>query len=810
MSEDRIDKALEAMRNESVPAEESDAARARAYDKLTAAPATVCGGFQTDLVAYLEGGLEASRRLLLEDHLGRCPECRRELAALRGESKVVPMPERRPSVWARRRAWAIAAGLAVLAIYAGRDRIDSLLAPGGPRAAVETISGKLYRMPEGALTAGATIAEGETVRTASATRAVLRLADGSTVEVNERTELYVHGAWSGATIRLLRGDVIVQAARQRRGHLRVETRDSMASVKGTIFAVSTGVVGSLVSVVEGSVEVAQPGRRTVLTRGQQAATNPAMRSTTVEDAVAWSQNAEKYLALLGDLSALEKQVAAIPRPALRTQASLLQYLPLNVAVYGAAPNMNGTINEALQLFDQRAAESSVFAEWWNSADAQRFRAAVERWQTLMPMLGDEIVFALSRPVPIGKETVPVVLAQVQTGRQEALKQALESLVAEKPVTGLYHVSDRLVVISDTSAHLQWALAALGQGSTSSFATEIAKRYQRGVGWLLGVDMATMAAGPGQARPDLLGVSGVKQVYFEQRTEQGAEENEATVVFEGTPIGPAFWLAPAGSSGAAEYVSGDAVLAVSASTRQPRQIFDEFVAQMSKIQPQFQDTLKTLESSLGISISNDIAGALGTDFALAIERPTVPIPGWVAVIEVNSPTSLNSTILRLMTLYNNLAGAADATKKIQVSQETANGHDWVTLRPASSPMAITWTYDGGYLVASSDRATALAAIATKSGGFALTRSPGFQQQLPAAAGLRPSGFLWLNTRGALEGMATVLQNPALQKLAASRDPVLVVANAEPGQVRFTSRTRLTSLLLDAMTANAAQKASSPRQ
>ena len=117
------------------------------------------------------------------------------------------------------------------------------------------------------------------IRTGPAAHAVLRLADGSTVDVNERTEMFVTAAWSGDAIHLQRGDVIVQAAKQRRGHLRVLTRDSIASVKGTVFAVSAGMRGSVVSVVEGSVEVNQPGRDVMLRPGQQAASNPALATS---------------------------------------------------------------------------------------------------------------------------------------------------------------------------------------------------------------------------------------------------------------------------------------------------------------------------------------------------------------------------------------------------------------------------------------------------------------------------------------------------------------------------------------------------
>src|SRR5205085_9611992 len=130
----------------------------------------------------------------------------------------------------------------------------------------------------------------------------LQLGDGSRVELNQRTELSVHAAWSGQTIRLDRGDVIVQAARQRRGHLRVITRDSVAAVKGTVFAVSSGSAGSLVSVVEGSVAVSQPGAERILTAGRQAATNSSLEQVKVRQAISWSQDVEKYYTLLAEFA----------------------------------------------------------------------------------------------------------------------------------------------------------------------------------------------------------------------------------------------------------------------------------------------------------------------------------------------------------------------------------------------------------------------------------------------------------------------------------------------------------------------------
>jgi hypothetical protein len=95
----------------------------------------------------------------------------------------------------------------------------------------------------------------------------------------------------------------------------------------------------------------------------------------------------------------------------------------------------------------------------------------------------------------------------------------------------------------------------------------------------------------------------------------------------------------------------------------------------------------------------------------------------------------------------------------------------------SPFAVTWTYDRGYMVAGSDRGAAARAIATRNGGSPLVWSPAFQQQLATSAGLHPSGFVWLNTNGVLQGLAALVPNASIQKLAAERDPILVIIGSD---------------------------------
>ena len=101
------------------------------------------------------------------------------------------------------------------------------------------------------------------------------------------------------------------------------------------------------------------------------------------------------------------------------------------------------------------------------------------------------------------------------------------------------------------------------------------------------------------------------------------------------------------------------------------------------------------------------------------------------------------------------------------------------------------------MAASNRGAATRAIATRSGGASLVWSTAFLQQLPSSAGLHPSAFVWLNTKGALQGLEALVPNATLQKLIAEKDPILVVFSGTTEQIHAASRTRLTGLILDVM-------------
>ena len=761
----------------------------------------VCEQFRHDFPAYLVKVLIPSRRVLLEDHLSRCPSCRKRIAELRGKRTVTDLPGRSSSRWVRLGTLAAAASLLIAIVYVGRDSIDVMMAPRGPRATVVSTEGGLFRVAAGSVQAGAAIGDRDSVRTGPGARAMLQLADGSRVDVNERTELFLTAAWSGQTIHLQRGDIIVNAAKQREGSLRVLTRDSIASVTGTIFAVSAGMGGSVVSVVEGSVAVNQPGKELVLRPGDQAASRPALASS-VAQAVSWSPDSQRYLELLASFVKIEQQRANFPAN-LRSKSALLAHLPAGVGIYGTVPNPGLTIGRALALAREQSTRNATFAAWWNSESAKELRQIAGRIEPVSPLLGEEIVFSVSvaeSSDSASGEPVPLVMARVQPGKRAELATAMERLFAQAGEPASFAVFDDLIVVSDSPSHLVWATAHLGQGASSPFAAAVTERYQRGVGWLIGLDAAsliTIASEDDGPPVELAAMTKMKYVFLEQRAPAGAEENEVTFAFQGSRTGVASWLADAGSGGAAEYLPADALVAGYVSMREPLRMFEELTAQMTRSEPKFASRLSSLEKKLGASFVQNLTAAVGTEAALALTGFSTSDSMWVMATLANNPAVIDSSLQKLVETFNAELGPDEQFEQIVFEQQSAGGRTWSRVRNEGLPLGITWTYDAGYMVAGTDRVVVERAIAARNGGFPLVRSSDFLGQLPSSAGLYPSAFAWLNTKGDVAMLSPLAPSPALGELMARRDPILVVFDGSAGQIRAASHTHISGLIMDLM-------------
>lgn len=437
MKNEKFERLLSDIRNELVDDQVVAQAGERIFRSIAGAAPAVdltshtlrgCQDFQALIPGYVEKTIAPARAMLFEDHVHACVACRHALEHAReGEpQRVLRLETRRRNSTSRAAsgatAWRWAMGAAaVFAAAIGVVAFGNGMLPGQHvvRASVQTVDGSLYT-GSGAemrlIPSGYEIRSGDEVRTAKGSTAVVRLLDGSLVEMGERSDLSVSRAWRGTTIHLDGGRVIVQAAKQRTGRLYVATEDGLVSVKGTIFSVNHGTKGSRVAVIEGVVRVDYGDQPTDLTAGQEATSSASVAKVPIQNEIAWSKNSAKYLALLGDFAVLQKQFAAIPGPGLRYSSDLLAYVPEHTVVYAAIPNLSNTLGEASRLFQDRMQESPALRAWWKQQQigkGPKLEDMLNQVKTFNSYLGDEIVFAIEKNG--ANYSAPVVLAKVKQG-----------------------------------------------------------------------------------------------------------------------------------------------------------------------------------------------------------------------------------------------------------------------------------------------------------------------------------------------------------------------------------------------------------
>ncbi|MGH9564871.1 MAG: zf-HC2 domain-containing protein, partial [Candidatus Angelobacter sp.] len=154
-----------------------------------------CTDIRKVLPEYHAGRLSESRVLLLEAHLHECAACRQQAETGKQTPVLQPWTQALPRMGAGGFRWAVAAVALVaagLSVYFLQAKFFA--GPVGMRASVVSMDGALYRVGfsgEQPLHRGDEISEGDKVRTAGGSRAMLRLRDGSLVEVNERAQLGV-------------------------------------------------------------------------------------------------------------------------------------------------------------------------------------------------------------------------------------------------------------------------------------------------------------------------------------------------------------------------------------------------------------------------------------------------------------------------------------------------------------------------------------------------------------------------------------------------------------------------------------------
>ena len=430
---------------------EADARRMHADRPQDAgAPARIegCADFQSLIPAYLRYELSEARALLLVDHTHECIPCRKAMKQARESRIAAAMPSvrkqnRKTSQYTLRPVvmrWGIAAALLIAVGLLALPLIQRYVPFGSLEATVQAADGPLYLVANAkttALNTGAQIGRGDVIRTAKDANAVLRLGDGSTIEMKDRSEVSISQTMRGTTLHLARGSAIVEAAKapaqgrtvmgklakefrkllgiQPPGNLFVDTGDSLVSVTGTTFAVNAGTKGTRVSVIEGEVRLDRNGDEKVLRAGEQATTSASIENIPVKDEVSWSRNAARYAQTLAGLTALQKELSAVARPGVRYSTRLLDMMPENTVLYAALPNLSTTIAESNRIIEERIQQNPALRDFFANRQDRKGHGmdhAVSAIKEFGEQLGDEIAVGAGMNDK-GEPVEPIVLAELK-------------------------------------------------------------------------------------------------------------------------------------------------------------------------------------------------------------------------------------------------------------------------------------------------------------------------------------------------------------------------------------------------------------
>jgi ferric-dicitrate binding protein FerR (iron transport regulator) len=777
------------------------AAAANRVEERLAQHATLesCEDFQALMPAYKAGTLSEARALLLKDHTHECVACYRALNA-----KPLATSHQPPAPWAARPAvlrWAIAATLvaaAGLTFWAFGDRLRP--APSGPEAVVESADGLIYRVSDTGtvpLIQGAEVAAGVDIRTARDARATLRLRDGSRVEMRERSAFSVSERGKDMTIGLDRGAIIVQAAKRKAGHLYAATRDCRVAVTGTVFSVNSGLKGSRVTVIEGTVLVAQDRHEHVLHAGDQVTTNPTVGATPVRLEISWSHNADAYIAMLNAVTALNVKLDQDHFPALRYSSNLLTMVPAQTVVYASIPNLSQALTEVQQVFVPKIIQNPTLAQWWQQ---NKLDQVIADMSTMSGYLGDEMVVAAALNSS-GHPGQPVLLAELKQSGFQAFAQAEVAklstgnhphnlrIVTDPSTIGSIPQGDcvllilpHLVALSPDAAALQQiAGGAPTTFATTEFGSQIVNSYSAGIGLLFAADVQAMSASHGNTghQPN------VQYFMVQQIGKGGAAETRAALIFKGQRTGVASWLAAPASLGALDFISPQATLAWAAAVKQPTAIIDEIMA-MQQSNPAFQQHVTEVQTLLGLDLRNDLAAALGSEVAMAQDGPLLPLPSWKVAVEVYDPVKLQASIQKLVDGANSMA-ALHSSPGVQLTQTTANGLTYYTVASQSATTfpSIHYVYTDGYLLAGSSQALLDSAIQNRASGYTLPRAAAFTSLIPHDQYANFSAMVYYNASTLTPLLEQFSQSPAVKDLTANLKPTLIAAYGENDRITFAT-------------------------
>ncbi len=794
-SNDKLSEAVDAIKADTPPETEitNAAERVRAAIESERGPKAVVTDswnsiedYISAIPAYLNKTLTEQQALLFDEELRSSIPLRRAVDEARGRSKegngkVNPASLNQKSRFNTMRWLASAASIAVVAVvmFLALPELPSFNQ--GKLAHVNEVDGQLYQIVDGGLQElqpGSWIDGRQRIRSATGSSAIITLDDGSEIEVDERSELSMTRRGSGNRIDVSRGRILVVASPQGSGTLDVFTDEFTVSVTGTIFEVAHGAKGSRVAVIEGSVDVSLEGNVSSLDPGEALGSRSKFATLNLEDEISWSQDADEYIAMLREVTALQKDIQAAMDSPERFSTRLLNLAPENTAVYMAVPNAPEKIAEVYEVIRTRMQNSVALNAKWTefeaAGEAEHLETIMAWMQEIGDTLGDETVLTFTIKDDAYSDVndsqsehyrlVPVVLSEVDS---DAFRAAFDSQIAQlsesfdaegneieiviiddaaDAVNGQLSVLliDDLLVASTDVETLQTMQGIIASGSSSFVGTDLHQMleasYSEGTEVLGALDAAEFAISftdPEEVTEEsqqafaASGLGNVEYVIAQYEQENGVTVIAGDMYFAGERQGVMSLLAEPGPMGSLEFFSTETTFATALLAHEPISVIED----LGEISIDGEPITNEPGAQTEIKLLFDIMSSIGGEVAFGLDGPALPTPAWKAVIEAYDEAALQSAIEESAQRFNDHAVREGNNSSVELKPADVGGYTGYMVNftidaTDEQPLAVTsvsfnYAYVEGYLVAAANEALIDRAIGFYKSGSGLPTDSEFQ-------------------------------------------------------------------------------------
>ncbi|HKW16438.1 MAG TPA: hypothetical protein VJO35_02910 [Terriglobales bacterium] len=535
-------------------------------------------------------------------------------------------------------------------------------------------------------------------------------------------------------------------------------------------------------------------------------------STPSKPTSPFAEEFAKYPGLQEELGKLAGRLQKeIQLPPLRSQSSLLPLLPASTLYYAAFPNSGEVLHQISNIFNDELRQSAPLRDWWQhgplATNGPVIQSYLDKIYQLSEYLGDEIV--VFGGTEAGDHS-PVVLARIRKpGLENFVRQTLTQLpgnpkislrvltprelasVANEP-TGqqLLVVVDRDFALVGENAETLRSVSSLLESDEKQFATNpfgqrLLKTYQGGALVVAGADvhkfLAQLPPGPGQSQQMLVSSGFADMKYLVWKSNKPSEQivSEAELSFNGPRHGIASWLARPVALNSLDFVSPDALFAVTAKLKNFAEIFDDVKELALSVNPAGWNQFEQMQQAMGLDLREDLLSHLDGEITLELDGFTPPEPpAWRAIVSVNHPEAFQQTFDRLL-----------QSSPFPSDKSEENGTVYHTLHIPSGQKEVdaTYAYADGYMIVAPSHKAAASALRLHSSGQSLAKSEKFWDVVPDHS-LRASGILYENPL-AFAAQAVQHSSPdvaqTISQLTAYSKPILVRGYGEESAIREVS-------------------------